>query len=273
MKKCVVVADWAEDVLAAQEVRTTIESFLGDPSSPNIQFVPSTTSTLHTSFLISQILTTEEEYGRPLETVIYQGTDPRISTDQSTELPEGAEFIVVHLASGVYLCGPNSGYAFSLIKDKIEEVYSYRELTTEAKFRSRDLYARIVSHLMDAEEDELDLEEVSSNIIPELKGSFIGHVDNFGTLKTTIISEDLKEKYTYGSSVPLKINNVEKQVRLVNKKYEGSPGELILYPGSSGHKDNPFMEISVWQDFNTPVQTAAEVFGNAKPGMVVEVTQ
>lgn len=272
MKKLIVVSDIVSDPLARQELQTTIEGFLGNPSSPNIQYVSSISSTIHTAFLISQLVFTEEEYGRPLETIIFQSTDPRSSSERSTELPQGAEFIVIHLASGMYLCGPNAGFNFSLIKDKIEEVYSYRELDGDSQFRSRDLFARICSHLMDAEEDELDLEEISSNLIPVLEGNYIGHIDNFGTLKTTIVAEDLKEKYSYGDEISVKINSVKKNVRFVNKKYEGSVGELIIYPGSSGPKDNPYMEISVWQDFSADKNfTAAELFNEVRPGMEVEL--
>jgi S-adenosylmethionine hydrolase len=215
---------------------------------------------------------TEEEFGRPLETVIYQNTDPRVQSDQAVEEAEGAQFIVIHLASGMYLCGPNAGYDFSLIKSKIEEVYLYRGLEKGSQFRSRDNFPRVVAHLMDALEDDLDLEEVSSNIIPSLDGFYIGHIDNFGNIKTTITREDIKEKYEYDDQVTIKINNVEKKARYVTSLFGGSPGELVIYPGSSGVKDNPYLEITVWRHFTEEEKTTGvHAFNNPIPGMKVEL--
>ena len=51
---------------------------------------------------------------------------------------------------------------------------------------------------MDYLGDELELEEISANIIPELDQFYIGHIDNFGNIKTTIVEEDFKGKYEYG---------------------------------------------------------------------------
>ena len=60
----------------------------------NVTFVSSTPSTIHTSFLISQIVENEERYGRPLETVLFENTDPRIQTVAGVENAKGAEFLV-----------------------------------------------------------------------------------------------------------------------------------------------------------------------------------
>jgi S-adenosylmethionine hydrolase len=187
MKKLIVIADWASDSVNCQEVRTAVEGFLKDSSvTPNITFVSSTPSTIHTSFITKQIIDIEERYGKPMETVIFQNTDPRIQTKKSVEKAKGAEFIVMRLKSGIYICGPNAGYDFSLIKDKIDEVYHYEGLDKGTQFRSRDLYSRVCAHLMDYMEDELDLTETPSNIIPEVEGFFVVHLDSYGNMKTNI---------------------------------------------------------------------------------------
>ena len=120
----------------------------------------------------------------------------------------GAKPVIMRLKSGIYLLGPNSGYDFSMIKSRIEELYVYRGLNEKGQFHSRDLFSRISAHLMDYLEDELELEEISTNIIPELDEFYIGHIDNFGNIKTTIVEEDFKGKYEYGEVVGLKINQI-----------------------------------------------------------------
>lgn len=270
MKKLIVVADWAHDSVTNQEVRTAVEGFLKDGSNPNITFVASTPSSFHTSYILQQLVEVEERYGHPMETVIFQNTDPRLQTKEGVEQSKGAEFIVIRLKSGMFLCGPNAGYDFSLIKHKIEEVYHYGGLDKGSQFRSRDLYARVSAHLMDEMEDELDMEEASSNIIPTVQGHFVGHIDNYGNIKTNITREELKGKCELGEYVKIRINNVEKNVKHVSNLFGGTPGELVIYPGSSGMRDNPFMEVSIWRHFTEDhPTTGAHEFNHARPGQEI----
>ncbi|MCX6730574.1 MAG: SAM-dependent chlorinase/fluorinase [Candidatus Roizmanbacteria bacterium] len=270
MKKLIVVADWAHDSLTNQEVRTAIEGFSKNPNELHISFVSSTPSTLHTSYLLQQLVRTEERYGRPGETVFFQNTDPRVQTKEGVEQAKGAEFIVIRLKSGIYLCGPNAGYDFSLLKPSIEYVYRYPGLDKGSQFRSRDLYSRISAHLIDEMEDELDLEEQPSNCIPELRGYFVGHVDNYGNIKTTITHEDLKGKVAIGEKVEIEINDVKKSALYVNNLFGGTPGELVIYPGSSGDPSNPYIEVSVWRHFTEKdASTGVHAFNMPRPGMEI----
>lgn len=273
MKKLIAICDWVNDSLSQQEFKSVLEGYIKDNSpSINIGFVSSSSSTIHTSFLMSQIIETEERYGKPQESIIFQNTDPRLQADESIEKAEGAEFIIIRLKSGLFVCGPNAGNNFSLIKSKIDELYHYSGSNEGSQFRSRDLFARICAHLVDEMEDELDLEEGSTEIIPELRGYFIGHIDSFGNIKTTITHEDIKGKYEYGSIIKVKINTIEKNVRFVNNLFGGKLGELVLYPGSSGLKENPYLEISVWRHFTElDVSTGALAFNNPRPGTEIHL--
>lgn len=272
MKKLIVVSDWSSDSLTRQEFRSAAEGFLKSSETPNITFVASTPSTIHTSFLMSQVIATEEHYGRPREVVIFQNTDPRIQTTEGVAKARGAEFIIVRLVSGMMLCGPNAGYDFSLIKSKIDQAFLYKDMDKGSQFRSRDLYSRASAHLMDGLEKELDLEEVSRDIIPNLEGQYVAHIDNYGNIKTTLIKEDFKGKYEFGDSLTVCINGIEKQAEFVENLFGGGVGKLVVYPGSSGIKDNPYLEVSVWRHFteDNPTTGAAE-FDSPRPGMKIEI--
>lgn len=265
MKKLIVLADWADDSLTCQEVRSAVEGYLTNPNGTNINFVSSTPSTIHASFLSAQIVETEERYGRPHETIIFVNVDPRLEG-------KGASFLVIKLKSAIYLLGPNAGYNFSLIKKKIDQVFLYQGFDKGSQFRSRDFYARICAHFMDQMEDELELEEVNRDQIPTLTGYYIGHIDNFGNIKTTITTLDFKGKYEYGDLVKMKINGIKKSVRYVSGLFGGKVGELVIYPGSSGHKDNPYLEISIWRNFTEekPTTGSAE-FNFPVPGKMIEI--
>jgi len=272
MKKLIVVSDWVDDSLTCAEFSSAVLGFLSESKNAQITFVSSTPSTIHTSFLINQIVEVEERFGRPLETVIFQNTDPRLQSKTKVEKAQGAKFLVIRLKSGLYLCGPNAGYDFSMVKERIDEVFEYKDFDKGSQFRSRDFYSRVCAHLMDEMEDELDLEEVLVDVIPDLKGFYIGHIDNFGNIKTTITHEDLKGKVEYGGYIKIKIGKVIKKVRYVDNLFGGEVGELVIYPGSSGKKYNPYLEISVWRHFDEEKPTTGkDEFLNPKVGEKIEL--
>lgn len=271
MKKLIVVADWAADSLTCQEVRTAVEgNLLNNEQTPNITFVASQPSSIHTAFLMRQLVEIEERYGRPVDTVLFQNTDPRLQTQDGVEQAKGADFIVVRLQTGMYLCGPNAGFDFSLIKDLVEEVFIYRDLDKGSQFRSRDLYARVCAHLMNSMEDELDLEEVNPGVIPELKGFYVGHVDNYGNIKTTITVDDVKGKFEFGEEVEITLNGEKKKAIYTHNLFGAGVGKLVIYPGSAGQKGNPYLEITVWTHFGTnDAKTGAHHFNNPLPGQEI----
>ncbi len=272
MKKLIVVADLAYDTLSCAEIKIAVEGFLKDFSAPNISFVGSTPSTIHTSFLVNQLVEDVERYGRPLETVIFQNTDPRLHSTRSIERAEGAKPVIVKLKSGIYLLGPNSGFNFSMIKKRIEKFFIYKGLNEKGQFHSRDLYSKISAHLMDRLEDKLDLEETSTDIIPDLNEFYIGHIDNFGNIKTTIEEKDFEGKYNYGDIINIKINQIVNKAKYVRNLFGGIPGELVVYPGSSGKKGNRFIEISVWRHFTEgKPTTGVDEFNSPKVGSVIKL--
>ena len=272
MKKLVVVADWADDSLTNQEFLSTIEGYAKKPSEIHVSFVSLTPSTIHASYVLQQLVQTEERYGRPMGTVFFQNVDPRIQAQEGVEKAKGAEFIVLRLKSGIYVCGPNAGYDFSLLKSRIEYVYRYPDLDKGSQFRSRDLYARVNAHLIDEMQDELDLEEQPSSCIPELRGYYVGHIDNYGNIKTTITHSDLKGTVELGEKVEITINEISKSVFYADNLFGGTPGKLIIYPGSSGEPSNPYMEISVWRHFTEKdTSTGMRAFNMPKPGMEIEI--
>lgn len=272
MKKLFVIADWVPDSLNCTEVKIAIEGYLKDSSKSNITFVASTSSTFEAGFLVNQLVIDIERYGQPLETVIFQNVDPRLYTKQSITEAKGAKPVIVRLRSGIYILGPNSGYCLSMVKNKIEELYEYKGLNEKGQFHSRDLYSRLSAHLMDYLEDDLELEEINSDSIPEFNDFVVAHIDNHGNIKTTLTNEFFKGKYEFGDLVNLKINNINKKAKYVPNLFGGVPGELVIYPGSSGDISNRFLEISIWRHFTEKSPTTGtNEFNSPKPGSKVEI--
>ncbi len=272
MKKLIVIADWASDSMNFQEFRSAVEGYVENPNGINVNFVTSTPSTIDTGYILNQIVATEERLGRPMETVIFQNTDTRLNQKNKADEAQGEDFFIIKLKSGLLVCGPNSGYDFSFIKDRIDEIFKYTGLDKGSQFRSRDLYARVSAHLMDELEDEMDLEETNSDSILSMKGFYVGHIDNHGNIKTTMRLSELREKYEFGDLVKISMNHVTKEAKFVKNLFGGQPGELVIYPGSSGKFDDPYLEISVWRYFTEENPTTGfHEFHFPKAGAKIEI--
>lgn len=272
MKKLIVISDWVDDSLTCQEFKSAFEGYLSSNEHPNIFFVSSTPSTIHTAFLLNQLIETEECFGRPLNTVIFINTDPRLPTNKVIEKTHGAKFMVTKLKSGIFVCGPNAGYCYSMIREKIDELFTYQGFDKKSQFRSRDFYSRICAHLVESKEDELELEECFLSEIPVLTDFYICHIDNFGNLKTNIKESYFKGKYEYGEIIEIEINKIKKKAKFVDNLFGGNPGELVIYPGSSGNIKDRFLEITVWRYFTEKKPTTGlHEFKNPRIGERIKI--
>lgn len=269
MKKIIAIADWAADTLTNQEFLTAIEGYAKYPAEVRVTFVASTPSTIHTGFLIRQLIYTEERLGRPNETILFHNTDPRLQSDHSVEAAQGAQFLIARLANGMFVCGPNAGYVYSLIKSEIEELFVYPGVDKGSQFRSRDTLSRIVAHLADYMEDEMQFEGAHKHLITDIQKDtyYVGHIDNFGNMKTTLTVDNLKGAHSIGDIVKVTIGKVTRDVQYVTHMFAAHPGDLVMFPGSSGNLENPYMEVSVWRHFDTgDHRTGAHEFDYPKPG-------
>ncbi len=274
MKKLIVIADYCSDTLVTQELRSAIEGYLKDPSGVNLSFVASFPSTIHTAYLLNQVITTEERYGRPHETVIFVNTDPRLERHEKADHAEGSRGLIIKLKSGLIVTGPNAGYCFSLIIDKIERIYTYSGLEKGSQFRSRDNYPPLLANLMDYLEEDLDLQEASESLIPNYSKHHVGHIDNYGNLKTTIAQSQLKGKFEYGDNIEITISGARQNAKYVDNLFGGSVGELVIYPGSSGNPEDRFLEISAWSHFGNDElesKTGRDFFPNIAPGQEITI--
>jgi len=274
MKKLIVIADWASEALSCQEIRTTVQGYVKSDGVPEISFIPSTRSTIHTGYLLQQVVVTENRFGKPLNTVIFQSTDPRIHPEMSPSSSHGAELLIIRLKSGMHLIGPNADFNFSLIREHIDVVFSYPGIDKDSPslFRSRDVYARVCAHLLDSLQDDLALEEIHQTAIPFLEGHYVGHIDQNGTLYTTIRVSDIASRFSLEDHVPLVMGSISKKVRYLSSLFSGKLDELVLYPGSHGDPTDPFLELSCWLDPRKQDQeTAASYFQNPNPGTRIEI--
>lgn len=264
MKNLIVIADYCSDNLPTQELRSAFLGHLNQTYTAQLSFVHSTPSTIHTAFLLKQILLTESRLGDPNNLVIFVNTDPRLQTNKGVRLSQGAQFVVAKLKNGAWLCGPSAGNSFSLIRDEIEYLYLYSGLDKGNQFRSRELYMRVAALLVEEKQDEMQLEEIRNTEIPVLDKLYIGHIDNYGNMKTTIANSHMKGKHEYGKKVAVTLNGQTKEAVYTDNMFGVGPDVLVLAPGSSGMPDDPYLELIIWQHY--PDSSARKAFPQAKPG-------
>lgn len=274
MKKCICIADWAKDQFLVQEVRTIIEGYVQKPEEVRMSVVPCGPYPLEAGYLLAQMVDTEERYGRPLETIIFVSVDPRLNPENSKDPTKGAEFVVLRLVSGLYLCGPNAGHTFSFVHSKIQKVYTYSlPDTISTAFRSRDLYARVCAHLIDNLQDKMDLQEQHTHIIPGYTDHSVGHIDAFGNIQTTIPQSYLKGKHEYEEYCTIRLNGITQKAMYRHTLFGGSIGELIISAGPTQAESTPYLQIAVWQDFSSGhASSAADIFKHPRPGMLIQVS-
>ncbi len=271
MKNLIVIGDYCSDGLTVQELRSTLLGHLSAPLSSSVSFVHSIPDTIHTAFLLKQILTTENRHGDLSNLVVFLNTDARIQTSQGVEKAKGAEFVIARMKNGSYLCGPNAGYTFSLVREEIQYLYLYPNFDKGTQFRSRELYIPVCALLMESKQDDMELTEIHQTDIPVLTGFHIGHIDNYGNIKTTIPHSYMKGKHEYGEKVLVSVNGKKQEAFYVNNMFGKEPGTLVVAPGSSGYPEDPFLEFIVWQ--HLPLSSARQFFPDALPGNSVAISK
>ncbi|OGK20394.1 hypothetical protein A3C23_03950 [Candidatus Roizmanbacteria bacterium RIFCSPHIGHO2_02_FULL_37_13b] len=235
MKKLIVITDWAKDNIYSQEFQISVDGYIKDSLIPNINFISATTSSINSGFLLEQIVRTEERLGRPGNTVFFIGSEMKDGNQRS--------FYILRLKSGAIVCGENYQYNFTFIKPKIDEAFSYSLELSMTNFTSRDYYARIIAHLLESMEDDLELDEVHTNTILETSGFYVGHIDSFGNIITTINESKLKGKYEYGDNLEIEINRQRSKVVFVKNIYQKIDHSSKIGPGSFGLFDDSYLEL------------------------------
>lgn len=252
MKKLIVISDYDSQSVEQCEIRSAIEGNLREPYNPNISFVQSSSNSIQVAFILSQLIETEERFGRPLDTVFFVGVDPRSKHEAeiSHQLRHGADFYILRLKSGMYVCGPNAEYTFSFLNKKIHQLYLYKNFgENNSRFRSRDNFSKIVAYLMDSLQDDMELQDIHTTMIPVLTSHYIGDINNFGTLKTTLTKERMKGKYMFEDVVSFQIGGKKVNAKYLDSLFLSTPGEIVVFPSSNGHADNPYLSIGIWRNF------------------------
>lgn len=259
MKKLIVIADWAGDAVYCAEYASAIGGYSNDINPAEITFIPVNPSSIHAGFIIEQIALTEERLGRPQNLVIHMASEQK-SRD--------VNFLVIKLVSGIYVAGLNNGCSYSFIKDSIDEAFTYTMKAKSSNFLSRDVYSRAVVQLIESRQDDLELEELHTSSIDQASGYFVGHIDGFGNIITTIKHEVLSAKYTERDEVSVTIGSSTKKAIYHTELLSRQDNELHIGPSSFGSPDNLYCMIM--KRIQKPSDSSAvALFSDIYPGVEI----
>ena len=252
-----VIADYGVGDPAFTEVVQRITALMPDARIERIYVRHFNTT--QTGFWVYQIALNDDAIRKlsanKANTYIYVNTAPRRDDPNPRKEASGEGLAYAKLKTGMEIVGVNSGETFSFVKPMIEKLFSVNVSNMGSQFRSRDIFPKVLAQIVNGDYSCLGA-ELSLDSIPEPKGSRIAHVDGYGNIKTTIHASDVSG-LKLGDSVKVSINQAEYNAKYADSIFGVKEGELCFAAGSSGPKENRFMEISkrlgsAWKLFGKP---------------------
>jgi hypothetical protein len=243
MRKIITVTDWNSDELSRERFRIVVEGYSTDRKQVSIQALNSTSSSIHAGFLAYEMALTEAKNGDPTDTLIYidVNTEQELYPPDVTVRSEG--FAVIRLTNNLLVCGRISGYSFAWVKQSAQQLLEYTGLQNSSTVTILDSHARVVAHLADYLDDQLDLQSLHEADILSLplNSHYICH-KNKNTLVTTLNHSHL-ENCSVGDQVKIRIEDKSYSAHLVSGQKQESESGLIMCVGYYGHPDLRCIEL------------------------------
>jgi hypothetical protein len=260
------VMDYAEGDLAVSEVKQALCRFL--PRDWQMQFtsVPSFKTTA-TGFLVGQLALAPRVSGDP-PLLLYVNCAPRKDSRDSRRNNEGEGLVYGELANGVRIVAVNSKFSLSGVREAFTVFHEVKIDRGGSQFRSRDNFPPFVAAVAQGKDLSPWLGAALDplKVIREFKEGFVGYIDSFGNIKTTIRdTSDTVKNLKPGDVVGVDINGTEIAAHVATGSFSVAEGSFAFAPGSSGW-DRRF-----WEVFQRG-QNAADTFGNPKVGAPVKIT-
>ncbi|MBA3528883.1 MAG: SAM-dependent chlorinase/fluorinase [Propionibacteriaceae bacterium] len=255
-----VVADYGVADLAFAEVRQLLAFHLPAVDVGYTSVGPF--DTLAAGFCVGQLALGDG----PRDRVVYHNVAPREDEDDPRSGNEG-ERLLAAWARGVLVVGADSRYAFSFIRDEVEELYEVAIPDTGSQFRSRDAFPPLLPRLL-ARDPAVLAEAVSPEAISGPPEGVVAYIDGYGNLKTTWADPPLEA----GSTLQVRVGEVTATATVGQATFGVSVGQLAFAPGSSGWRRQDGSDVR-WWELLMRGGSAAEFFHQTTTGTAVEISQ
>ena len=234
-------------------------------------------NTLHTGFITAaHALSTIDHFGplRPGEHIgILDNAAPRHGTENGKALRgehrknDGEEIYALLLDNGVWVVGPNAGYNFFFLKNRVKESYLVTDTSgRQTPFRSMEVMIPALAKMFEI--GDASHLELTSRPLPRYEaepGVFVADRDSHGNLYLVSTGDDESWIPPLGESRTYRIGQKIARLRHVDGIFAGKTGEQTLTTGSLRLNGSPVRYIVVVGG------DASSTFGSPPVGTKVEV--
>ncbi|MDO8505703.1 MAG: SAM-dependent chlorinase/fluorinase [bacterium] len=192
--------------------------------------------------------------------------DPRTDNRKVVRDGAGAPFVCAVLDNGVLVFSPNAGYSLAFLKSRIKNLYILHNGGANGQFRSRDLFPGLMAQV--ERTGFVGFQKFDLAKIPDPPTQVVGYVDGYGNVKTTMTRSQARVAgWRPGKKMYVMMGSRRKvEVHCAASIMGVLPGQLALAPGSSGDKNNPYMELAVRATGPSCVRSGAHSLSFPQPG-------
>ncbi|MHB1830387.1 MAG: hypothetical protein ACYCO0_03250 [Candidatus Micrarchaeaceae archaeon] len=252
-----VIADYGREDPAFIEVNQFISNLIHEADVQKVCVEPF--STTQTGFWAYQLALNHSKLmslpgGDAFKTYLFLNTAPRKSSPKPQKDNEGERLAYARLDNGMEVVGVLSGESFSFIKPMIKNLRTVDVPDHGSQFRSRDIFPFALRDITEGNYSCLG-RKITLGTIPEPEINRIAHVDGYGNIKLTTPHSCIE--FREGDKVAVTIGYRKLDALFSDSMFGVKEGLLCLAPGSSGPKDDAFLEISkrsgnAWKEFGEP---------------------
>ncbi len=214
-------------------------------------------ATASTGFVIEQL---GLHGNNPEGTIIFSNTAPRGDKKTGEVIWEGEDektdhrFVFGVLENGVPVLAVNTGHNLSFVKNHFSGLWVVNVPNNGTQFRSRDNYPKAFDILEGRRGRSLIGEEIDPKtiedppvlkIFPDGRLSLpVAYKDGYGNLKTAVRKNDFPPELTGVRSFEIETEGVTFPVVNSLSGELVKEGDLFITTGSSGPKDDPYLEVN-----------------------------
>lgn len=193
-------------------------------------------STIETGFWIAQIGLHSEHSNL----VIFSNTAPRGKIAWTGEHTQ--PFVCGILDNGIPIFAVAAGYNLSFIKGRLKGLWEVLVPNTGTQFRSRDQYPEVTMAILNGDSSKIG-KSIELSAIPDVPISRVASIDGYGNIKTTIRTSEVSQELRQSPRVKISIRGKTHEAINTLLGQPAKEGELKIGKGSSGGKNDPFIEI------------------------------
>lgn len=234
---------------AFNEVRSTLRGQLTDDQNARVDIDTQPVhkyATIETGFWIAQI----GLYNAHPRLLIFSNTAPR-GEDEATrndgvtwQGDEKQPLVYAELDNGIPVFAVHAGYNLSFIKERARRIVRVNVQNTGTQFRSRDIYTQAVAAYITGDTSIISDEPIDPETIPDVPENRVATTDGYENLKTTIRKTRVPQEVLRSPFVEVIFNGRRNfALNTLVDGVKGTKGQLCVNAGSSGDKEDPYVEI------------------------------